>query len=224
MEPKFQSSFIPKGPVSSGPQASSFSSAPRKQRDFLTVIASFVFALSIIAALGSVGYKYFLKYRISQMGQELVDARAALQTETVDELIDASDRIVSTRELLKNHKVLSPLFDFLEQATPKTVRYTEFNYANTNKGLELRLKGEAKSYGALAAASDIFNRSQNFSNPVFSDLTLDSKGNVTFSVTATVNPTFVSYESFVSGNLVEAPAPITKPANATSTASSTRTN
>lgn len=200
MEPKFQSSFIPKGPVSSAsaPTAASFRRAP-VQRDFFAVIASALFTLSLIFAIGVFGYKYYLNYRIAGLGRELEAARAALEPKTVDELVRLDERIVSTQELLANHRIISPVFDFLQQATPQSVRYTGFQFNSTEKGLELALKGEARSYSALAVASDIItNKSPQFKNAVFSDLILDPKGNVTFSLSMRVDPSALSFGRSVS--------------------------
>ncbi|MEK7148033.1 MAG: hypothetical protein AAB758_01925 [Patescibacteria group bacterium] len=195
MEPKFQSSFIPKGPISD------ISSAPMgkraQRRDFLSSIASVFFVLAILVAGGVFLYKLYLNYRIEQAGIALENARATLSPETVDELIRVNKRVVSAKELLNQHKVLSPVFDFLEASTPQSVRYTDFNYASTDKGVTLILKGQARSYSALAQAAEVFNKTSSFKDPSFSDLTLDEKGNVIFSVTSLVVGDILSYEKLI---------------------------
>lgn len=212
MEPKFQSSFIPRGPAASGAAASvatSMGGLRRPvQRDLFSLIAKGLFTLSILLALGVFGYRLFLNYRIENMGRELEAARVALEPETVTELIKLNSRITSTMGLLENHRIVSPVFNFLENATPQTVRYTDFNFNMTSKGLWLTLKGEATNYAALASAADIFNRSSsNFKSVSFSDLQLDTKGNVIFLLRAEVEPTLLSYARFVSANVVS-PAPV----------------
>lgn len=216
MEPKFQSSFIPKGPISASP------SVPRVervsgQRDILSFLAMSILALSVIMALGTFGYKYYLSYRISQMGSELQSARQSLSPDVVSELLALDNRIASTKTLLNKHVILTPLFSFLESSTPKSVRYTEFDYESSAQGLELSLTGQAKSYAALSAAADILDKSSYFKNPVFSDLSLDDKGNVIFTFKGKIDPSLVSYEKSIENS--NSPAQSIVPQQAQSAAS-----
>ncbi len=198
MQPQFQSSFIPKGPVSSG-VTSSASQSRRGPTDLFSFLAGLVFALSIVLAGGVFLYKLYLNYDIGQMKEELESARAALEPETVNELIRLNTRLVSTETLLRNHKIVSPLFDFLEASTPKTVRYTDFNLSHSLKGSELVLQGQARSYAALAAAAAVFDQATNyFANAIFSDLKLDDKGNVVFTLKTDIKPEALSYENALS--------------------------
>ena len=134
------------------------------------------------------------------MGVELESTRAALQPEAVTELIRLNSRIVSTQSLIENHRIITPVFDFLEAATPQNVRYTEFNFNMTPAGLDLRLRGVAQSYAALAAAAEVYDRANsNFRNPSFSNLQLDDEGNVVFSLQMEVEPALLSYTRMVEG-------------------------
>jgi hypothetical protein len=199
MEPKFQSSFIPKG-VSGAPTPSGVMPSTRRvstQRDIVSLLATGIFVLSLLLALGVFGYSYFLNYRIGQMGAELQDARAALQPETVQELVDLNSRLVSTESLLKRHRIISPVFKFLESSTPKSVRYTDFSFDVTNKGLELNMKGAATSYTSLAVAADTVNKNPFLKGSVFSDLSLDDKGRVLFSLKSVIDPQLLSYTRYV---------------------------
>jgi hypothetical protein len=231
MEPKFQSSFIPRGPSaqSSAMPSPSLSMGARRpvERNIVSVVCGALFTLSIIFALGVFGYKLFLNYRIGQMGKELEAARAALEPETVNELIRLNSRIVSTKELIERHRIISPVFAFLQNATPKSVRYTDFEFNMTAMGLELTLHGEASSYAALASAAEVFNRSDsNFKKATFSDLQLDTKGNVGFSLQLEVEPTLLSYNRFIDANgpaeaLLQAPLPVPASAGAAGLPSTT---
>lgn len=221
MPPKFQSSFIPKGPISAPMQASQ-GAVRRRPRDIVSMVAVFVFSLSVLSALGVFLYVGFLNYRVKSMTAELDRARAALSPETVNELVRLDDRIVSTGELIRRHRVLSPLFNLLESSTPRTVRFTEFDYRVMEDGPKLSLKGEAAGYAALALQADIFNKSPYLKNPVFSDLTLDERGNVVFVMTAALSPELLSYEREV--NALYTPEPVVPVGQATSTPAATSTS
>ncbi|MEK7461488.1 MAG: hypothetical protein AAB586_00225 [Patescibacteria group bacterium] len=192
MDPKFQSSFIPKGPITS---VMSGTSIRQKSRDrglfyFLSLI---VFSVSVLLALGVFGYKFYLKYSIEQMGADLENARLTLQPEVISELTRLDNRIVSSQELIAQHLILSPLFKFLEISTPKTVRFTDFNFLKTPQGLELSILGEARGYATLAFQADVLNKSQYFKNSIFSNLSLNEKGDVIFSLKTILDPALTLY-------------------------------
>ena len=185
-----------------------------KEKSLLAYLALVIFSISVLLALGMFGYKFYLKYSIAKMGVDLENARATLQPEIIRELTRLDNRIISSQELIAQHKILSPLFEFLEISTPKTVRFSDFRYSMTPQGLELSMTGEARGYAALALQSDIFNKSQYFKDSIFSNLKLNTKGDVIFSFRAIVDPSLVSYQREV--ERIGALAPI-----ATSTATST---
>lgn len=196
MEPKFQSSFIPKGPITS---AIPNSSVRQRSQDkglfyFLSLI---IFSVSVILALGVFGYKFYLKYSIAQMGADLENARSTLQPEVIGELTRLDNRIISSRELITKHLILSPLFKFLELSTPKTVRFTDFNFLKTPQGLELSISGEARGYAVLALQAEILDKSQYFKNSIFSNLGLNEKGDVNFTLKTVIDPTLASYQKEV---------------------------
>jgi hypothetical protein len=229
MEPKFQSSFIPKGPISDvrAPRVGMMKSSQRaaEPKSLIFFISATLFAISFLFLVGVFGYKYYLNYKIGQMSAELAGDRSALLTDSVSQLIQLNKRIVSTNSLIDAHQVISPLFDFLSEQTPKSVRYTDFDFENTRKGLELSLKGDAQSYTAVAQAAQLFSNSQYFQSASFSDLTLNESGNVVFSLTAMVSPGFLSYEKLVEavskGGVINSSPNVVQPA-ATSTATTTK--
>ena len=194
MEPKFQSSFIPKGPIVSNVPGAPIGRRTRQEKSLFYILASTVFIMSVLSASGVFGYKFYLKYSIDKMGADLEDARMTLQPEVIRELTRLDNRLLSSQKLLARHQILSPLFEFFEVSTPKTVRFKDFSYTKTPQGLELKIIGEARGYAALALQADIFDKSQYFKNPIFSDLSLNEKGDVNFSFKAILDPTLVSYE------------------------------
>lgn len=216
MEPKFQSSFIPKGPVAAAsPLAAQYA---KPKTTIFGFISTLLFILALVLSLGVFGYERYLLSDIGTMGSNLSSARATLQPDTIKELVNANKRIIGTRALLSKHTALSPFFDYLESATLRSVRYTQFLYVVDQNGLELTMHGQAQSYQDVALQSDAFNRSGIFKNPVFSDLDLDSKGNVTFTFRATLDPAIVSYQK----RLQVLPAAATLINTASSTATTTQ--
>ena len=217
---KFESSFIPKNPTSAA-AASSYGSNPlaydkKSEHTILGFIATILFIISVAAAAGIFGYKFYLNYSIENMTTELEAGRAALEEETVAEILRLNNRFLAADKLINRHLVLSPLFRFLEGATVRTVRFTDLFFSSVEKGLKLNLKGEARSYAALALQAELLNKSDFFEGPVFSDLRLDESGNVNFSFAASVNPATLSYKKEV-----ERLTPVALPPAATTTATTT---
>ncbi|MBI1974674.1 MAG: PilN domain-containing protein [Candidatus Zambryskibacteria bacterium] len=193
MPPKFQSSFIPKGPIASSSQTAVVRRVG--QRNFVSSLAYLIFVVSLILAIGVFGYKTYLEYRIKQMSADLVSAKAQLDPQSIEELTNLNNRIVATKTLIKDHRIITPLLEFLEAETPKTVRFTEFQYSVGEHGLEFTLNGLAKGYNAVALLAQSFNQSRYFSAPAFSNLALNDKGEVLFSFKTTVNPELLSYSA-----------------------------
>jgi hypothetical protein len=192
MEPKFQSSFIPKGPLAT---PGAIGRVHKKEKSFFGIIGTIVFILTLLTAAGVFGYTQFLKYRISKMSSDLEAARAAIDPSVIRELTRTDARIKSTQQLLSRHVAMSPLFDYLEDSTLRTVRFTELGYGEGDRGgLGLILKGQARSYAALSLQSDEFAKSAYIKEPIFSDLTLDDKGNVGFSFNAMLDPGLTSFK------------------------------
>lgn len=200
MDPKFQSSFIPKGPIASTITPTGMPVGRKvKEKSLLSFLALVIFTFSVVLAMGVFGYKFYLKYRIETMGADLERARATLQPEVIRELTRLDNRIITSRELVAEHQILSPLFEFLEISTPKTVRFNDFRYTMNEFGIELNLRGEARGYAALALQADIFEKSGYFKNAIFSNLSLNEKGDVRFSFKAIVDPSLVSYQRQIEG-------------------------
>jgi hypothetical protein len=211
MEPKFQSSFIPKGPVApTGPVADAYG---RPHASFFGIVATFLFTISIILSLGVFGYERYLLAHIGTLGNDLKSARASMQPDVINELVRADQRMLSTKALLGKHTALSPFFDYMEAATLKNVRFTSFEYLTTDRGIVITMHGQARSYADVAEQSDSFNRSKIFIDPVFSDLDLDAKGNVVFTFKAGLDPAAVSYKKRLEGIVI--PPPQTAPAATT---------
>ena len=206
MEPKFQSSFIPKGPVVSTSSGIT-TSRKVKEKSLLSFLATTIFTLSILLAAGMFGYGFYLKDSIDRMGVDLQNARATIQPENIAVLTRFHDLITSTRELISRHQVPTALFEFLETSTSRLVRFNDFQYLVTEQELELSMKGEARSYAALAQQADVFYKSGYFKDPVFSDLVLNERGDVLFAFRATVDQGLVSYSREVE-RLIPPPPPI----------------
>ena len=219
MDPKFQSSFIPKGPVTSSGVANLTNRD--KGRSLFGFLATIFFILSLAVALGVFGYNFYLSSNISKMGNDLSTARASLDPTTINQISRLNSRIISTQTLLNQHTILSPFFDFLDASTLQSLRWTTFNYTSTTNGIQLIMQGQATGYAALSLQSNIFNKASFIKSPLFTNLALDNSGNVTFVFSATIDPSIVSYKNAVANSALSVPPTTTIVSASTTPATNT---
>ncbi len=209
MEQSFQTSFIPKKPL-----------APERvvhshPINMLTVVSVFVFFSVVLTAGGLYFYKATLTKRIDQMNKDLIIAKNRFEPAKINQLKELDKRLSSATSILAGHVAISPIFDLLEKVTLKTVRYTKFSYAfstETNSRIDVQMSGQAVGYRSIALQSDLFSEhKKEIIDPVFSNLSLDNKGNVIFDLNFSVDPSFINYEQLIltsaTSALVNSPAP-----------------
>lgn len=124
----------------------------------------------------------------------LAKAEAAIDPATVTEFIRLRDRLDQGTILLNNHVALSGLFSALETLDPSTVRFdtlrVDFGSQNTP---QLTGTGTTKSFNALAAVSDSFANDGRIKDAIFSNITVNPNGSVSFSISATLDPKLIAY-------------------------------
>ncbi len=190
METKFQTSFIPKQPVTS--------EAPhRATTASLFFLAAFILFMASLACAGGVFiYGAIIQKNITEGTSQLTLNKNAFDPNTISQITRLNDRINAADYLLKHHKSVSTLFLVLSNATLKNVRFSDFNYAGADDKITLSMKGQAVSYETVALQAKEFtnpNLKNVFRSPLFGDLTLDTQGNVSFSFNTSIDPLLVDY-------------------------------
>lgn len=210
METKFQTSFIPKQPVTD-------TQLHRGGGASLVFLFSFILFMASLAAAGGVFiYGSIMERNIKEGDKQLTLNRNAFDPNTIKEITRLNDRINAANTLLKQHKSVSTLFLVLSQTTLKNVRFTEFNYAAVDEKISLTMKGQAFNYETIALQAKAFTDpalKNVFRSPIFGDLTLDSQGNVSFSFSTGVDPFLVDYYKLKKEEYAVTGAPTAQPAN-----------
>lgn len=138
MQPTFQTSFIPKKPIVSDGGNNRFgSSAVVRDVNAISIVATIVFTVTILATVGLFFYKIYLNKQIVRMDAEINTARSAFQIDKIKELLDANDRIIASKVLLDNHVTVSKLLYLFHDITVKRMRlltltYSEKSYTEYN--------------------------------------------------------------------------------------------
>ncbi len=141
-------------------------------------------------------YKEVLKKQIIVLGISLKRAHAGFEPGLVQELTNVSMKVKAAKVLLKEHKALTPIFDFLRNSTLKNVSFSSFSYKPSKEGEpNISMRGISKGYAALALQIDEFQKSKDLKEISVSKLSLTNKGNVSFNLELVFNPEFISYKA-----------------------------
>jgi hypothetical protein len=191
METNFQTSFIPKAPM--------IPEQPAKQRSvsFITVISFLIFFIVLLATGALYFYKQSLSASITQMQSELSVAQNQFEPDKITQLATLGHKLQAASAVLSQHIAVSPILQELGNVTIKNVSYKSFSYSEDKGKITVTLDGVATDYAAVAMQSDFLKQDNHFIDPLFSNFSLDDKGNVLFNLQFSVDPNFVNYEKIM---------------------------
>jgi hypothetical protein len=197
MDPKFQTSFIPKKPLI---DTSKPSAARREEAgNIFNVIAGVIFVFTLLALGGLYGYKFFLNKQIETEGSKIAEARAEFGVDKIQEIISKNSRLSITKDLLEKHVLLSNLISLFQTDTLTKTRFSNFQYTSSPEGKEskIQISIEDRSYNALASQEEIFEKNISLKNVNFANFALLPNGYVGAQVTAEISPDLISYKSLI---------------------------
>lgn len=153
--------------------------------------------MAVVGAGGVYFWQSALTTQVKDAQASLQKARDKFEINSVRDLQTLEKRLGSADELVTNHIVMAPIFQALQEMTLKTVRFTKFSYTFTGttnvKDMQIKMSGIAKNYNSLALQADALGKNKYFRDPIFSNLSLDDKGNILFEVQFSLDPIFLSY-------------------------------
>jgi hypothetical protein len=194
MEPKFQTSFIPKKPmvVSTGTSVSVI-----RETNLFSILATAIFIVTIITGGGLFVYKNVLTQQTEEAKKNIASAEEAFQTGQMQDLLDANSRITSSKNLLEKHVAVSKLLTLLQALTVKKLQLNSLIYKNISGSIVLTIKGQAQSYNAIAAQEKVFAENDFIKNPTFSNFIPTDNGYIGVDFTANLMPSLVSYKKAI---------------------------
>ncbi|HET8575269.1 MAG TPA: hypothetical protein VFM02_03825 [Candidatus Paceibacterota bacterium] len=185
--PDFKTSFIPKKTIA---RAKVQTGTPV---DLFLVIAVLIFLLAALAAGGVFAYQFKVKSDITKKSEQLALARKEIDPNLIAQLESLDLQLGKAKEVLGTHQAMTTLFDKLEQNTLLSVQFDSFAYSRNKDVHQITMNGEAKNYMSLALQSDVFSKAGFIKNAVFSNLNLNTAGNVQFQMVADVDPSIFTY-------------------------------
>ncbi len=198
MDPKFQTSFIPKQPVSAGETYRTTGGVN------LVVLLSFI--VLIVAGVTAIGLSFYQKSLVASIDSiniKLAKIREDLEPSLIAKIKRMDTRIESAKSILNRHRATSVFFSLLENSTLKNVSFQSFDYKEADEEkIAVTMKGEATSYGAVAIQADELLKGKGVIDPIFSDFSLNQFGRVLFSVRFNIDPVSFLYNSAFSQKAV----------------------
>jgi hypothetical protein len=208
METKFQTSFIPKKPITAGTTSRVQSSSG--SGGLFNLFAIIVFIISLAGAV----FAYIWMGVIVNTGKQY---QATLQTNEnefnpalISTLDRASMKINFAKSLLANHLAPDAIFGIIGGLTAEDISFSSLSYTApkaSNNYINLTMSGVGTSYSAIAFQSDVFGSSVQYGeniavkNPVLSGLGLNGNGNVSFSFSAELDPSNIVYSKILAAAL-----------------------
>lgn len=191
VETKFQTSFIPKQPVTET------SKRPTSSGGGLLFLIGFLFLIiSIAAAAGVFIWNKTILANIREGEANLLESKKGFENNTISVYTKLDNRIDVANSLLKKHIKASSIFPKLGMNTLQTVRFTNFSYQHLGNGnITITMSGEAADYESMALQSTQFTSaaaSDAFKSPIFSNFS--KMGNkVVFTFSSGIDPYVTDY-------------------------------
>lgn len=198
MEPQFQSSFIPKKPVTS--ESHSFVAHSTMSVGIFSIVGNALVVLTLVACISLFSYTLVLKNKIADLHKQIVSAKEVFQPDTIQALIKTSNKLTSAQQLLQKHTAPTEIFDALQSLVFKKARFTNFTYTNKNNNASITMQIEASSYNVLEQQSLMLSGAIFIGSPIFSDFKVLDTGNISTKFNANIDPSLLLY-SKIAGTL-----------------------
>ncbi|MCR4333987.1 MAG: hypothetical protein NUV60_03185 [Patescibacteria group bacterium] len=180
LPPTIPTSFVPHA-----------AAARRFRSDFTSTfdaLAYLILAVVFVLALGVFVYGRILASDKTAKDTALAKAQAAIDPVTVENFVRLRNRLSSGSALLNGHIAFSGFFSSLEKVLPANVRFSSLQLALNDAGVpKVDGVGVAKSFNALAAASNAFAMDGHIKDAIFSNINVNRDGSVSFALSATID-------------------------------------
>jgi len=210
METRFQTSFIPKRPLSVPGSPSARPSSHHSLGGIFMTIAVVIFILSLVSVGGAYLWKGYLTSAQASYRSDLANREKQFKPELIQQLEQQSMKINLAKQVLAGHIAASQVFSVIGALTAERVRFLslDFNSPTTpGTGAKVSLTGYGQSLSTVAFQSDVLNTLSQYGlsnivkNPMLSNPALNGDGTVAFSLSATIDPSVLSYQKYVTGSV-----------------------
>lgn len=182
----------------------------RRSTSLFMTIGTLAFIFSLVAAGGTYFWKSFLISSQDGYKTQLAQREKQFNSRLIEELKRQDVKISLAEQLIRNHLAISGIFGVLGSMTIENVRFLSMDLVapvNSSEDIKVSMKGYATSFSAVAFQSQVFSKLEDYGlrgiikNPILSDPVLESTGAASFGFSATIDPSILSYEEGIVGNV-----------------------
>ncbi len=185
------SSFIPKNEFKKAPTRKSGSRV-----NVFFLISLIIFLASIVGSVGVYLWKKDLEKSNEISLKKLKAIDSAAMTESIKKYVNVSRKIKASRELLKKHYNILPIFAYLEKETLKDVTLKGLTLSEKDQYIEVSSSGEAPALSDLQLQSRAYAENKNVSGLILSNITKSREGMSVFDLNFKVNKDFLTTRRF----------------------------
>jgi hypothetical protein len=209
MEPKFQTSFIPrKNPTPMGGLSSQ--KPVRHGTSIFMAIAVLIFVVSLGAIGGAYAWKqYLLSVQVTYQ-KDLAAREQQFNLTQIEHLKQINVQIDTAKQLVNNHVALSQIFEIIQKLTIEKVRFMNMDVTlptaqngATGNAVKITMMGYGSNLSAVAFQSKVLSELEQYGlrnivkNPIISDPSLDPAGTVSFGFGAELDKTGLTYAQVI---------------------------
>jgi hypothetical protein len=174
--------------------------------ELFLLVAILLFVISAALAVGVFLYTQYLQSSNASKLSQLNAAEASFDPSLIQQLTRLDTRMSAAQSLLTAHLAPSLIFAMLQASTVQDISYSSLQLDASNpQQIRLTMSGVAASVNSIALQAQVFSQSGLIQSPIFSNIDAEPNG-VNFNFSGLVNPTAISYETFVSGSNPAQPA------------------
>ena len=187
MERKFQTTFIPKKPISGSFEV--------KRREHVSAFLGASVILALITLGLAAGFYFWGKTigdSIISLDGKINDARKLLDENSFIAFQKLNDRVKSAKSILAGRYSYFDFLSYLERAMLKNISVISLTVKKASGEYTAELDGEALSFQAVALQSDEFAKHPAVKKAIFSDLGMDKTRRVVFQVALAIDPPLIN--------------------------------
>ncbi len=206
MEPKFNTSFIPKKSLKAdvvGGYAGENSYVKRRTvrgPGFFLVLLIFIATVS--ASIGMFVLIKSVESNIQTKTKTLNSQKDLFNKDDIDMLVETQTHLNSAEKILENHVAVTQLFDLLEDITLKNVQYTELEYEDKEGKNIVTITGVANGFREVALQTSEYRTKSKLNNglrnPILKEIERNHEDkSVNFTVEVLVDKILVSFSDAI---------------------------
>jgi hypothetical protein len=167
--------------------------------ELFLLVAILLFVISAALAVGVFLYTQYLQSSNASKLSQLNSAEASFDPSLIQQLTRLDTRMSAAQSLLSAHLAPSLIFAMLQSSTVQDISFSSLQLDASNpQSIKLTMSGVAASVNSIALQAQVFSQSGLIQSPIFSNIDAEPDG-VNFNFTGLINPSAISYETFVSG-------------------------